>query len=430
MKRIILCLDGTWNQVLDPDTVTNVVKLAQSIRTIASDGTQQIVYYNSGVGTGDLFDKFLGGVFGRGLRNNVKRAYAFLSLNYEPGDEIYIFGFSRGAYTARALSGVIGASGILQKDEYQNFEVAWNFYRQPKTIREAAKRHDMRHLVGDPYRSLPEKRKHIVDILRTAVPDTVVQYAAMAAKGKFCTEARVRCVGVWDTVGSYGIPAGFGLGALSRFFTAWLLRGFHDTEISKQVDIGLHAVALDEKRRPFAPTLWTAPKDAPPSAHVEQVWFVGVHANIGGGYLDPQLADIPLIWMMARVTEIGREKFQSGLEFDPKSIGEKLQPSPLGTLYRSERFWPISRIFPYIRPVLAPNDIEVRAIRWNGENPNETHVNEMIHWSVFKRLGQAAPLDGKGDVEYWPKNLDGLGIPEERIAKRTPEEKRLTGIHA
>src|ERR1700730_9436936 len=184
MKRIILCLDGTWNQVLDPDTVTNVVKLAQSIRTIASDGTQQIVYYNSGVGTGDLFDKFLGGVFGRGLRNNVKRAYAFLSLNYEPGDEIYIFGFSRGAYTARALSGVIGASGILRKDEYQNFEVAWNFYRQPKAIREAAKHHDMRHLVGDLHRSLPEKRKHIVDTLKTAVPDTVVQYADMAAKGK------------------------------------------------------------------------------------------------------------------------------------------------------------------------------------------------------------------------------------------------------
>src|SRR6516225_2970885 len=121
MKRIALCLDGTWNQVLEPDEVTNVVKIAQAIKAQATDGTKQVVYCNPGVGTGDLVDRFLGGVFGRGLRNNVKRAYAFLSLNYEPGDEIYIFGFSRGAYTARALAGVIGASGILKKEEFHQF---------------------------------------------------------------------------------------------------------------------------------------------------------------------------------------------------------------------------------------------------------------------------------------------------------------------
>ena len=102
MKRIVICLDGTWNKVVDPQKVTSVVKIAQAVRGTADDGTLQIVYYNSGVGTGDWIDKVLGGVFGRGLRANVKRAYAFLSLNYQAGDEIYIFGFSRGAFTARS----------------------------------------------------------------------------------------------------------------------------------------------------------------------------------------------------------------------------------------------------------------------------------------------------------------------------------------
>ena len=425
MKRLVLCLDGTWNQVLDPETVTNVVKLAQCVRTVASDGVQQIVYYNSGVGTGDALDKFLGGVFGRGLKANVKRAYAFLSLNYEPGDEIYIFGFSRGAYTARALSGVIGASGILRKEQYHKFEDAWNFYREPKRSRQLAKRDDVRAVAGQAGPSIAEKKSQISRELRVTASEPLVQYAELAHQGRIYEEAQVRCVGVWDTVGSYGIPAGFGLGALGRFFTAWLLRGFHDTEISRHVDIGLHAVGIDEKRRPFAPTFWTAPKGTQPTAHVEQMWFVGVHANVGGSYLDSRLSDLPLIWMMARVTEIGREKFQSGLEFDPDLVRQKVRPSPLGTLYRSEKIWPISRIWPYIRPVLAPDAIEVRAIRWNGENPKERHVNEMIHWSVFERLGKPAPVEGKRNRVYRPKNLEGLKVPQDRIAQRTVEEERL-----
>src|ERR1700730_7452373 len=134
MRRLVVCFDGTWNKVSNPTTVTNVVKFAEAVRPVAADGATQIVYYNSGVGTGDKLDRFLGGVFGRGVKDSVKRGLAFLALNYLPGDEIYIFGFSRGAFTARALAGVIGASGIFQKDEYQNFEVGWNFYRQPKAI--------------------------------------------------------------------------------------------------------------------------------------------------------------------------------------------------------------------------------------------------------------------------------------------------------
>src|SRR5262249_41184652 len=157
------------------------------------------------------------GVFGRGVRANVKRAYAFISLNYQPLDEIYIFGFSRGAYTARALAGLIGSARILQKEHFDRFDVAWRRYRTP-----------------------PQKRG--ADSATTL--DTIHQ------------SARIRCVGVWDTVGSYGIPAGFGLGGLMRYATSWM-RGFHDTHFSDSVDFGLHALGIDERRRPFSPTFWT-----------------------------------------------------------------------------------------------------------------------------------------------------------------------------
>jgi uncharacterized protein (DUF2235 family) len=112
MKRIVICYDGTWNVVTDPDAVTNVVRLGQAVRKVSKkDGKPQMVYYNAGVGSGGPVDRFLGGVFGVGLRNNVKRGLAFLALNWDPdgNDEIYIFGYSRGAYSARALAGVIGS---------------------------------------------------------------------------------------------------------------------------------------------------------------------------------------------------------------------------------------------------------------------------------------------------------------------------------
>jgi uncharacterized protein (DUF2235 family) len=373
-KRIVLCLDGTWNQVREPEEVTNVVKLAQAVLPVAGDGTQQVVYYNSGLGTGDVLDKFLGGVFGRGLRSNVKRAYAFLSLNYEPTDEIYIFGFSRGAYTARALAGVVVASGILRKQEFEKFELVWNHYRK------------------DPRRRGPRPSG-------TAGGDT--------PRGSLHRDARVRCVGVWDTVGAYGIPAGLGLGALARYFTSWV-RGFHDTQISNTVDIGLHALALDECRRPFTPTLWTGRKGPGPKAHVEQVWFPGAHSDIGGGYRDTGLSNLTLHWMTARAAALGHTLFKSSLEFDPAFLDEA-RGSAKAIQHRPERGWPVSRIFRYRRPVLAGTST-------NGRGP----VNERIHWSVVERLGQKVPVEGCGTMTYAPVNLEG-DIPKDRVV--SPEEE-------
>ena len=195
-------------------------------------------------------DRFLGGTFGFGLRGNVKRGLAFLSLNYEPGDEIYLFGFSRGAYSARALAGVIGAAGIPKQIEFRELERVWNYYRlRPKFLQRSKRKAELREELSE-----------------------------------LTFRPAIECVGVWDTVGSYGIPAGYGLGALARLFTAWT-RGFHDSEIGKHVKVGLHALAVDERRRPFAPNLWAAAKnEGRIESHVEQVWFPGSHSNIGGGY--------------------------------------------------------------------------------------------------------------------------------------------------
>jgi uncharacterized protein (DUF2235 family) len=130
MKRIVICYDGTWNTVTKPNEVTNVVRVGQAVKSADEEGVAQIVYYNAGVGSGGPLDRFLGGVFGVGLRDNVKRGLAFLSLNWSSGDEIYIFGFSRGAYSARALAGVIGAiNGIPKQVHFDRLEEVWDYYR-------------------------------------------------------------------------------------------------------------------------------------------------------------------------------------------------------------------------------------------------------------------------------------------------------------
>jgi uncharacterized protein (DUF2235 family) len=372
MRRIVICFDGTWNQVRQPKKITNVVKFAQAVKPVASDGVSQLAYYNSGVGTGDLVDRVLGGVFGRGTKANVKRALSFLALNFTPGDEIYIFGFSRGAYSARALAGVIGAAGVPLQAEFEQIERIWNYYRTP-----------------------PKRRQQSLDGLAVKTP--------------------IRCVGVWDTVGSYGVPAGFGLAALVRAIPAWTT-GFHDTRIGNHIQIGLHALAIDEMRRPFAPTFWTRPKDGMKREDVEQVWFPGVHANIGGSYPDTGISDLALIWMVARLQAYGRDKYEgSTLEFDTAFLARELNPNSAGTLYRSERGWPISTFWPYRRPVLLADGALNVGVLWNGQNKEERHINEKVHWSMIERRGAA---------RYKPRNVTFPPSPEQ-IADKTPEEAAI-----
>src|SRR5262245_13558352 len=192
MKRLVLCFDGTWAASSDPTTHTNVVKLANLVTTEAG-GVHQITYYNSGVGTGGPIDRFLGGAFGYGLKSNVKRGLSFLALNYEAGDEIYLFGFSRGAYTARALAGVIGQAGIPASIKLA--EHHWSRYQQIAKLR--------------PKRGTPRDSQEWRDAEAAIakVREEFVHLARNVDDNGNWQDVPIKCVGVWDTVGSYGVPS-------------------------------------------------------------------------------------------------------------------------------------------------------------------------------------------------------------------------------
>ena len=242
MKRLVLCCDGTWNradQASDGEPCpTNVVKLAYRVAKRDPDNVPQIVYYDHGVGTGNPLDRLVGGAFGTGLEENIHDAYRFLIANYEEGDQIFLFGFSRGAFTARSLGGMIRNCGILKRASVGEYTAAIDLYRnrgQHPTADPSARFRDRHSVCGD-------------------------------------APVKIRVIGVWDTVGALGIP----IRALGR-----LTRGryeFHDTELSGSVENGFHALAIDERRGPFAPTLWS---EKPKGHRVEQVWFAGVHGDVG-----------------------------------------------------------------------------------------------------------------------------------------------------
>jgi uncharacterized protein (DUF2235 family) len=345
------------------------------------------VHYHDGVGTeGDFFKRFLGGAIGFGLKQIIKECYGFVVADFAAGDEIYIVGFSRGAYAARALAGLIGASGIQREAGADTFEVAWQHYRVKPAVRR------------QPETGSSADRKTIAD------------YEALATRQAFHDTRALKCIAVWDTVGSYGIPAGFGLAPLARYFTLAAL-GFHDTSFGDNVEVGLHAVGVDEHRRPFVPTFWTIAKGQKPKGHVEQTWFTGAHCNVGGGYADSGLSDQALVWMIARAQAL------TGLEFNVAAIRSGTRPNIGGAVVDSTEGWPLDHLLPHYRKVLSPIAIH-HGYLFNSDDPTEEHINERVHWSVIaKQQDRATPL-------YNPPNLPA-DIPGEKIAAITDEEREL-----
>ena len=389
MKRIVICYDGTWNALTNPEEVTNVVRVAQAVKSVCSDGiTQQMVYYNAGVGNGGPIDRFIGGVFGAGLRDSVKRGLAFLALNWDPeepgnpvADEIYIFGFSRGAYSARALAGVIGAiQGIPRQSSFDQLETVWNFYRGSKEERDR-NRDEIDELIYP----MPAQKKPVI-----------------------------KCVGVWDTVGRYGVPSGLGLGALARQATSWT-RGFRDNMIGDHIEFGLHAMAIDEWRRSFSATAWVTDDKGEDRPGVEQVWFAGAHSNVGGGYRRAGLSDLALIWMIARVGEL------TDLEFDDEYIQTHFWPCAACSLYRSNRGL-LGGLRAYLRPV--PEAIGAAGAALMPAGKSERLLNAKVHWSVKDRLGRLGLVDETRYRKYHPRN-----VPEHvEVAACTPRERVLIDL--
>lgn len=276
MRWLIVCCDGTWNT---PDqeeqglpSPTNVVRFKNVLKSRDDQGNEQRTYYHSGVGTeGTWWQRLLGGAVGSGLSRNIRSAYHWLARNFTPGDRIALIGFSRGAFTVRSLSGFIHACGLLDLsglpfDEghmrvkraylqgYRLHQTQWNEHQWP------------RFLAG-------------------AVPD-------------------IHFLGVWDTVGALGIPDNFALLNLFDNPKTWQ---FHSLELGEHVQCARHALAADEMRASFTPTRWSPAKDRIQDA--QEMWFAGVHGDVGGGYLTCGLSDLALHWMI-------EEARKQGLAFD------------------------------------------------------------------------------------------------------------------
>src|SRR5712691_484956 len=271
-KKLIVCADGTWNTENETDRgfpcPTNVTKIARALLPTDQNGMPQLVRHIDGVGT-EFGVQFRGGAVGRGIFHNVVVGYRFLYQNYEEGDQILLFGFSRGAYTVRSLSGLIRNSGILRRGEESCEDEAVALYRDyaPETAADG---------------------------------ETSIRFRAAHSY-----ETKIELIGVWDTVGALGIP-----GLDGRFR---ILKGldwqFHDVTLSSRVKNAFHALAIHEHRAGFVPTLWERKPDAPADQTLEQVWFSGVHADVGGGYPQAGLSDVALLWMMNKAESQGKLAF-------------------------------------------------------------------------------------------------------------------------
>jgi uncharacterized protein (DUF2235 family) len=302
-RKLIVCCDGTWNRRDAPGGApTNVAKMARALRPYHDSGTSQLIYYHPGVGTGNRVDHFLGGAFGIGLSGNVQSEYAFLADNFQYDDQIFLFGFSRGAYTVRSLAGLIGLVGLMEKADMDYFPQVYKIYMSRK-YREALVRGQDLAAAKDALRALfpkGEANGKNAELLK-AVDNS--------------RRTAIHFIGVWDTVGSLGVP----YGPLSRIAASRY--NFHDTDLSERVNFAYQALAIDERRGAFPATLWTrkAGRGADQQARkqvLEQVWFAGCHSNIGGGYEDSRLSDISFLWMVAKATAAAREDDGRPLVFD------------------------------------------------------------------------------------------------------------------
>lgn len=349
-RRLILCLDGTWNTYKDHTNLSRLHALVPNVPGGADDEVEQFKYYDEGVGTGS-FDRIRGGALGIGLDKNIRQAYAWLIGNYRKDDELFIFGFSRGAYTARSLTGLISRCGIAdlsrvkgQTDVEKIAQRAYAMYR----------------------------------------PSSLGLDEAKAQAARFRSDeshaARINFLGVWDTVGALGVP---GLKIAEKF---------HNTELCADVDYAYHAMAIDEHRKSYEVVPWSA---NPGNAKMEQRWFAGAHANIGGGYDDDLLPDLSLKWMLQKACDcglyLGKRKDVQITPDDLLPLDQGEYSSPVRDSYRE-----------FLFGVQAINPFSQRHFR-----PIGTTINESVDDSVFRKI--------EHDLSYRPRNLahagTGIALP-------------------
>jgi uncharacterized protein (DUF2235 family) len=356
-KNIVVFSDGT-GQEGGTGHNTNVYAI---FNLILDRSSRQISYYDKGLGTG--WRKLTGNAVGRGFSKNVKQCYEFIFQNFEHGDRIYLFGFSRGAATVRSLSGFIHLFGILPRSRGNLIDEAWKIYK----ISHKKKRE--------------ERAKALVDRNHTMW-------------------ARVEFLGVWDTVAALGVPNS----RLDRFVNWFSPHGFHDFTISDSVTNAYHALAIDDVRKTFHPVLIKPGK--PEDRHgrprtLEQVWFMGMHTDVGGGYEETELSDVALEWMVQHAVKHGLHIFPR-----PDSAATRIcRPDPNGHMHDSRNKAWKKRIFP------------AKQRWWRKE-----FGKAVIHESVTLRSASIGNEPGAGyapwilehdpEVEPWTHLEDWMNDPE------------------
>lgn len=320
MKNIVLCADGTGHRG-GYGRDTNVYKTYKAV-DINSPGVDQYTFYDQGVGTDksdtskNKYRTALSGAFGFGFRNNVLHLYHFLARSYNPGDAIFLFGFSRGAATVRAFAGFINACGLVDRS-HSSVQTNGAFD-------------------GDKFQELVEQAFECYQNNKNKAAQQKFkdQYAVKESIHAPNGDLKIKFVGVWDTVSALGFSQDFSLLLKWIFSTAekisnmipWLAHDFYDYELNNSIENAYHALSIDDERTTFHPLVWNEKNF---TGHVEQVWFAGVHSNVGGGYPRTGLSDVALQWMQSKAQAHGLVLYQDQLTAiqDSANIYDKLYDS-------------------------------------------------------------------------------------------------------
>jgi uncharacterized protein (DUF2235 family) len=305
-KRLVFCFDGTWNR-LSADVPTNVAFVAQMVRPVARDGTPQIVYYDEGIGANTWFGRRIyEGATGKGMERKLREAYRFLIFNYERGDEIFAFGFSRGAFTARSFIGFIRHAGILDVISANKIDKALELYKTSKIVGKTgeesgqALRFRFLNCKGVCVSEEDAEFRRRVDPAYDPAKVPILEFSYL---------------GVWDTVRALGVPDFLP-------FSRWINEkyGFHDAVLTSKIKSARHAVALDEERPTFRATLFGRERVAELTALAgagretpfddwaqpyQEKWFPGTHGSVGGGGAHRGLSDGALFWVLSGARRAG-----------------------------------------------------------------------------------------------------------------------------
>lgn len=352
-RHLIVCCDGTWNTSEQP-SVTNVFRIYRALADKDSHGNHQLTHYQPGVGArGGPMAWLRGGISGHGLRADIKNAYRWLTTTYEPSDRIWLFGFSRGAYTVRSLAGMVAACGLIDTYNYRDND-------------ELIRRH-----IDQVYDLKYRKRDHPASSWRDCL--------AFSYDPDDTDEIPIHFIGVWDTVGALGIPdnlALLNLGDARERYT------FHDTALNRHIPHGRHAVAMDERRGPFTPTLWHT-RTLGPDQTCRQIYFPGSHMDVGGGHRETGLSDGALAWMIGEAQQAAALD-GAGLAFDPDML-DQIDPKVTDVLHDDTRasMRLLAPLYdPIIGPLLQPF-FQARPRKVPKIDPQDRNAD--LHETVFDR---------------------------------------------